>query len=118
MYDLILKNGLVVDGSRAKPYRADIGIQNGRVAKIAAQVTETAKTVLDAAGLVVTPGFARWWIIPRRVSCIRVLPLKSQETAGFLFYPIRRSAGGPIRSIFSISWNCPRVICRWRGFMI
>ena len=57
MYDLILKNGLVVDGSRAKPYRADIGIQNGRVAKIAAQVTETAKTVLDAAGLVVTPGF-------------------------------------------------------------
>ena len=57
MYDFILKNGLVVDGSRAKPYRADIGIQNGRVAKIAAQVTETAKTVLDAAGLVVTPGF-------------------------------------------------------------
>ena len=29
MYDLILKNGLVADGGRAKPYRADVCIQNG-----------------------------------------------------------------------------------------
>ena len=40
MYDLILKNGLVADGSRAKPYRADVCIQNGRVAKISDQLTE------------------------------------------------------------------------------
>ena len=57
MYDLILKNGLVADGSRAKPYRADVCIQNGRVAKISDQLTETANAVLDVAGLVVAPGF-------------------------------------------------------------
>lgn len=57
MYDLILKNGLVADGSRAKPYRADICIQNGRIAKIAGQTDEKAKRVLDVAGLVVAPGF-------------------------------------------------------------
>ena len=57
MYDLILKNGLVADGSRAKPYRADVCIQNGRVAKISDRLTETANAVLDVAGLVVAPGF-------------------------------------------------------------
>ena len=57
MYDLILKNGLVADGSRAKPYRADVCIQNGCVAKITRQLDETANTVLDVAGLVVAPGF-------------------------------------------------------------
>ena len=50
MYDLILKNGLVADGSRAKPYRADVCIQNGCVAKITRQLDETANTVLDVAG--------------------------------------------------------------------
>ena len=57
MYDLILKNGLVADGGRAKPYRADVCIQNGCVAKITRQLDETANTVLDVAGLVVAPGF-------------------------------------------------------------
>lgn len=56
MYDLILKNGLVADGGRAKPYRADVCIQNGCVAKITRQLDETANTVLDVAGLVVAPG--------------------------------------------------------------
>ena len=54
MYDLILKNGLVADGSRAKPYRADVCIQNGCVAKITRQLDETANTVLDVACLLYT----------------------------------------------------------------
>ena len=32
MYDLIIRNGMVVDGTRAPAYQADVCIQNGRIA--------------------------------------------------------------------------------------
>ena len=35
MYDLIIQNGLIVDGTRRKPYRASLCIQDGRIARIA-----------------------------------------------------------------------------------
>ena len=37
MYDLIIRNGMVVDGTRAPAYQADVCIQNGRIAEITAQ---------------------------------------------------------------------------------
>jgi N-acyl-D-aspartate/D-glutamate deacylase len=55
-YDLLIKNGTVVDGTGAKRYRADVAIANGKVAEIG-KVTEGAKRTIDADGLVVTPGF-------------------------------------------------------------
>src|SRR5712672_2055342 len=55
-YDLVIKNGTVVDGTGAKRYRADVAIANGKVAEIG-KVTEGAKRTIDADGLVVAPGF-------------------------------------------------------------
>ena len=55
-YDLVIKNGMVVDGTGAKRYQADVAIQSGKVAEIG-KVTEGAKRTIDADGLVVTPGF-------------------------------------------------------------
>src|SRR5471030_2083031 len=55
-YDLLIKNGTVVDGTGAKRYQADVAIQGGKVAEIG-KVTEGAKRTIDAHGLVVTPGF-------------------------------------------------------------
>ena len=60
MYDLILKNGLVADGSRAKPYRADICIQNGRIAKIAGQTDEKAKKSPGCSGAGGSAGLYRY----------------------------------------------------------
>ena len=58
MYDLVLKNGLVVDGTRAKPYPASVCIQDGKIAKIAREDEPLeAKEVLDVSGMAVTPGF-------------------------------------------------------------
>lgn len=37
MYDLIIRNGMVVDGTRAPAYQADVCIQNGRIAEVTAQ---------------------------------------------------------------------------------
>jgi N-acyl-D-aspartate/D-glutamate deacylase len=55
-YDLLLKNGVVIDGSGSGRYRADIGVSNGMIAAIG-RLNESARQVIDAEGHVVTPGF-------------------------------------------------------------
>ena len=55
-YDLVIRGGLIVDGTGSPPYRADIAVQDGRIAAIGA-VSGAAKQQIDATGLFVTPGF-------------------------------------------------------------
>jgi N-acyl-D-aspartate/D-glutamate deacylase len=55
-YDLLIKNGWVVDGSGRPRYRADVGVRGGRIAAIG-RIRESAREVLDAEGQVVSPGF-------------------------------------------------------------
>jgi len=55
-YDLIIKNGTVVDGTGAESARADVAIANGKIAEIG-NVTEPAKRTIDASDLIVAPGF-------------------------------------------------------------
>ncbi len=56
MYDLVIKNGLIVDGSGGAGYRADLAIQGDKIAAIG-RVNERAKQTIDAEGHVVSPGF-------------------------------------------------------------
>lgn len=56
MFDLIVRGGTVVDGSGAKPYRADIAI-NGDVIADIGQLHAPARHDVDATGCLVTPGF-------------------------------------------------------------
>lgn len=56
-FDLVVKGGMIVDGTRLPRYRADIGIVDGRIAKIGRLPAHDAKDVIDADGLVVAPGF-------------------------------------------------------------
>jgi N-acyl-D-amino-acid deacylase len=55
-YDLIIKNGLVYDGSEESPKICDIGIANDRIVAVGA-IDKLAKRTIDATGLIVTPGF-------------------------------------------------------------
>ena len=55
MHDLIIKGGTVVDGTGTAAYGADVGILDGRIAKIG-QVDDSAREVIDADGAV-TPGW-------------------------------------------------------------
>jgi N-acyl-D-aspartate/D-glutamate deacylase len=55
-YDLLIRNGMVVDGTGAPARRADVAITGGKIAEIG-RVTDGAATVIDAADLVVAPGF-------------------------------------------------------------
>ena len=55
-YDLIIKNGLIVDGSGKNKFRADIGIKDGLIKKIGS-ISQVGKENIDASGLIVSPGF-------------------------------------------------------------
>jgi hypothetical protein len=56
-YDLILKNGWIVDGSGNPRYRGDVAIRGDRIAAVGFLGNATAKDTVDARGLVVAPGF-------------------------------------------------------------
>ncbi len=56
-YDLIIRNGHIIDGTGSPWYEGDIGIRNGRIAAIGRLSGAHAKQVIDAAGRVVAPGF-------------------------------------------------------------
>ena len=55
-YDLVIKNGMVIDGSGLPRYRADVGVRGGRVVTIG-RIRDGAHEVIDADGQVVAPGF-------------------------------------------------------------
>jgi N-acyl-D-aspartate/D-glutamate deacylase len=55
-YDLLIRNGTIVDGTGAPRYQADVAIANGRIIEIG-KTRNTAKQTIDASGLVVAPGF-------------------------------------------------------------
>lgn len=57
LYDVVLKNGLVVDGTGGPPFKADVALVGGKVAKIGDLGTYKSLRILDVAGLVVAPGF-------------------------------------------------------------
>jgi N-acyl-D-amino-acid deacylase len=56
-FDVIIKNGTVYDGTGAEPKQADVAIRDDRIAGIGDFKTAKAKTVIDAKGLAVAPGF-------------------------------------------------------------
>ena len=55
-YDLLIKNGTVVDGSGNPGYRADVAVSSGKIAAIG-RINERAKQTIDAEGHIVSPGF-------------------------------------------------------------
>lgn len=58
-FDIIINNGLYFDGTGSEPYKANIGIKDGRIARVSAEGLEEegCPTVIDAGGKWVTPGF-------------------------------------------------------------
>ena len=55
-FDLLIRNGTLVDGSGMPRYRADVGIKQGRIAEIG-RISSPADETIDAEGMIVAPGF-------------------------------------------------------------
>src|SRR5262245_23004564 len=56
-YDVLIKNGRIVDGTGSAWYRGDVAVRGDTIAKIAWKIDAPAAKVIDATGKVVAPGF-------------------------------------------------------------
>lgn len=55
--DLLLKNGVVIDGTGNPRYRADVAISNGKISAVGLNLQVQASTTVDVAGATISPGF-------------------------------------------------------------
>lgn len=57
MYDLLIQNGTIYDGTGKAPFVGDVAINQGKIICVAPNIVGEAKEVIDAKGLAVSPGF-------------------------------------------------------------
>lgn len=57
MFDVIIKNGVIIDGSGKSMYRGDVGIKDDEISEIGELSNDKAEIEIDAEGKYVTPGF-------------------------------------------------------------
>ena len=96
-YDLVIKNGMVIDGSGMARYRADVGVKGGKITRIG-RISEPAEEVIDAEGHVVTPGFVDghthmdaqiFWDRLGSCSCYHGVTTAVMGNCGFTIAPCR-----------------------------
>lgn len=87
-YDVVIKNGMVYDGSGKAPVKTDVAINKDRIVKIGDLSSAKAKRIIDASGLAVAPGF-----IDLHAHLDPLLDLPSAESA--IRQGITTSLGGP-----------------------
>jgi N-acyl-D-amino-acid deacylase len=97
-YDLIVRNGMVIDGSGGPRYRADVGVKDGRIATIGRLRGEMADDVIDAEGKIVAPGFVDghthmdaqiFWDTLGSCSCYHGVTSVVMGNCGFTLAPCR-----------------------------
>ena len=99
-FDLVVRNGMIVDGSGLPRYRGDIGIKDGRIAEVGRLDGVAASETLDAEGHVVTPGFVDghthmdaqiFWDPYGTSSCYQGVTSVVMGNCGFTLAPCRES---------------------------
>ncbi|MFH2132801.1 MAG: amidohydrolase family protein [bacterium] len=121
MFDIIIKNGLIADGSGQKPYPGDLAISGDRIAAIGDFSAAQSAVTIDADGLVVAPGFidihthSDWTLLadPRAESHIR----QGVTTAvigqcGTSLAPVNNAAAA---ERFALAYH-PSIDATWQSF--
>jgi len=97
-FDLVVKNGMIVDGSGLPRYRADIGVKDGKIVEIGRINGAAAKEMMDADGRVVSPGFVDghthmdaqiFWDPIGTSSCFQGVTTVLMGNCGFTLAPCR-----------------------------
>jgi N-acyl-D-amino-acid deacylase len=96
-YDVVIRNGLVVDGSGLGSYKADVGMTGGTIATVG-RIRERGAEEIDAEGLAVTPGFIDghthmdaqiFWDQSGANSCWHGVTTVVMGNCGFTLAPVR-----------------------------
>ena len=96
-YDMVIRNGTVVDGSGLGSFRADVGIVDDRIAFVG-RITDRGNREIDADGHVVTPGFIDghthmdaqvFWDATGSSSCWHGVTSAVMGNCGFTLAPVR-----------------------------
>ena len=99
-YDLVVKNGMIVDGSGGARYRGDVGVKDGKITKIGMIRGEATEDTIDAEGYIVTPGFVDghthmdaqvFWDPLGSCSCYHGVTTTVMGNCGFTLAPCRES---------------------------
>lgn len=99
-YDLVIRNGTIIDGSGGARYRGDVGVKDGRIALIGRINEAGAKQSIDAEGHVITPGFVDghthmdaqiFWDRLGSCSCYHGVTTAVMGNCGFTLAPCRES---------------------------
>ena len=99
-YDLVIRNGMVVDGSGGARYRADVGVNNGLITSIGRLNGVQAHQSIDADGHVVAPGFVDghthmdaqvFWDSLGSCSCYHGVTTAVMGNCGFTLAPCREA---------------------------
>ena len=56
-YDVVIRNGMVYDGTGEEPYTGDVAIINDKIVKVSKSINGKGKKEINASGLAVSPGF-------------------------------------------------------------
>lgn len=99
-FDLVVKNGMIVDGSGLPRFRGDVGVKDGKIAEIGRIDGAAAKETMDAGGRVVAPGFVDghthmdaqiFWDPIGTSSCFQGVTSVVMGNCGFTLAPCRES---------------------------
>jgi N-acyl-D-aspartate/D-glutamate deacylase len=109
-YDLIVRGGLVIDGTGLPRRRVDVGVKDGRIAKIARLDGATAAEEIDAKGRIVAPGIvdAHTHYDPQitfdpyaTMSCFHGVTTVLAGNCGFSVAPVRRDDEDFMAGVFA-----------------
>lgn len=109
-YDLIVRNGYVVDGTGLPRRRIDVGVQGGRIAKLGRLEGATAREEIDAGGRIVAPGIvdAHTHYDPQitfdpyaTMSCFHGVTTVLAGNCGFSVAPVRRDDHDFLAGVFA-----------------